>query len=129
MSSLAPGWDRTGWLPKLTIIEWPRLEKLRREHEAAVKARDRRPEDPAALSALVDVIERACRELDQGWSEVEALCAEEHVTTSGPAAEADQRALRVLLRTLHARVLSETHILPGAVYEARKALSKLAAAV
>jgi len=129
VTSLAPGWDRTGWLPKLTIIAWGRLEKLRKEHEAAVKAHDSAPDDPGKLEALVDVIERACRELDQGWSEVEALCAEEHVTTRGPEAEGDQRALRVLLRNLHARVLDGSHILPGAVYEARRARDKLAAPV
>lgn len=129
MTSLAPGWDKSGWLPHLQVLSWPRLEALREEHEKAVKARDRRPEDPAALEALVDVIERACRELDQNWGEVEALCAEEHVTTRGPAAEGDQRALARLLRTLHGRVLDGSHILPGAVFEARKALGKLAATV
>ena len=36
-------WDKSGWLPVLKILSWPRLEKLRKEHEAAVKAHDRRP--------------------------------------------------------------------------------------
>ena len=48
----------------------------------------------------------------------------------GPEAEADKRALDVLVnRTLRRRILDGSHILPGAVYEARKALSKLAATV
>lgn len=122
-------WDKAGWLPRLQIIKWARLEKLRREHEAAVKAHDSAPDDPGALEALVVVVERATTELSQSWSEVEALC-HEHENARGPAAEHDQHALaRLVNRTLDRRVLDGSHILPTAVYEARKALSKLGAPV
>lgn len=122
-------WNRSGWLPALEVIKWPRLEKLRKEHEAAVKAHDSATEDPGKLEALVDVVERATTELSQSWSEVETLCGEEHEDTRGPAAEHDQHALaRLVNRTLDRRVLDGSHILPTAVFEARKALHRLAAA-
>lgn len=123
-------WNRTGWLPALEVIKWPRLEKLRKEHEAAVKAHSAAPDDPGKLEALVDVVERATTELSQSWSEVEEACSAEHEETRGPAAEHDQHALATLVnRTLDRRVLDKSDILPTAVFEARKALSKLAATV
>ena len=123
-------WNKTDWLPALKVIKWPRLEKLRKEHEAAVKAHDSAPDDPSKLEALVDVIERATSELSQHWPEVEAACAAEEEKTRGPEAEHDLKALSVLLnRRLDARVLDGSHILPTAVFEAKKALSRLAATV
>lgn len=128
MSTFDPRWDKSGWLPALTVISWPRLETLRKRHEAAVTARNADPASADKLSALCEVVERACEDLDRYWSEVEKLCAAEEETVRGAEAEADQIALRGLLRSLSPRVLDGTHILPGAVYESRKALSKLGAA-
>lgn len=129
MSTFDPRWDKADWLPRLRVIKWPRLEALRGQHEKAVKAHDADPASVDKLSALCDVVERACEDLDRHWGEVEALCAEEDEKTRGPEAEGDQIALRELLRTISPRVLDQSHILTGAQYEARKALSELGVTV
>jgi hypothetical protein len=68
----------SGWLPRLEVVDWPRLADGRAKHEAAVKAlsvalkgKDREAEDQAVL-ALCEVAEEALRDLGENIEEGEA---------------------------------------------------------
>jgi hypothetical protein len=61
-------WRQPDWLPTLRAVSWPRLDRWRGQHVAAVAAV---AEDPAKIVELAQVVERAVFELGEYWDEAE----------------------------------------------------------
>lgn len=85
----APRWHRSGWLPELEETNWPRLERHRQAHEAAIEALIEAQEPEAHTEAMLEVctiVEGAFADLREHFGEGEAAisAARAAVTTTAP---------------------------------------------
>jgi hypothetical protein len=85
-----PRWHRSGWLPELEETRWPRLERHRQAHEAAIEALAEAEEPQAHAEAMLEVctvVEGAFADLREHFGEGEAAisAARASVTPTAPA--------------------------------------------
>ena len=97
-----PRWHRSGWLPELEETSWPRLDRHRQAHEAAIEALTEAQEPEAHTEAMLElctIVEAAFADLREHFGEGEAaISASRRSVTSrpepNPAPASNSRAKR-----------------------------------
>lgn len=88
-----PRWHRSGWLPELEETSWPRLERHRQAHEAAIEALAEADEPNARTEAMLEVctvVEDAFADLREHFGEGEAAISAARASVTPTAPQPDR---------------------------------------